>query len=88
MVILAHGANLLRVKGLLNVAGRPAPVVIHGVQHLFHPPVELEAWPDADRRTRLVFIVRDAEQVFFERTLASFNEGPASAAPAPQGAPA
>jgi G3E family GTPase len=83
MVILAHGQNLLRLKGILNVAGEAAPVVVHGVQHLFHPPVLMEAWPDADRRSRLVFIVRDAERIFFERTLASFNEGPgAKAAPA------
>ncbi len=89
MVILAHGQNLLRLKGILNVAGEAAPVVVHGVQHLFHPPVLMEAWPDADRRSRLVFIVRDAERVFFERTLASFNEGPgAKAAPAAQGVPA
>jgi len=88
MVILAHGRNLLRIKGILNVAGEAAPVVVHGVQHLFHPPVQMEAWPDEDRRSRLVFIVRDAERIFFERTLASFNEGPGKAAPATQGAPA
>ena len=53
-----HGPNLLRVKGIVNLAETPdRPVVIHGVQHVFHPPVTLDAWPDADRRTRLVFIV-------------------------------
>jgi G3E family GTPase len=56
----AHGPNLLRVKGIVKIAENPEqPVVIHGVQHVFHPPAQLEAWPDADRRTRLVFIVRD-----------------------------
>jgi G3E family GTPase len=53
------GPDLLRVKGIVNVAGRAGPVVIHGVQHVFHPPVELKAWPDDDRRTRLVFITRN-----------------------------
>ena len=53
------GPDLLRVKGIVNVAGRAGPVVIHGVQHVFHPPVELKTWPDADRRTRLVFITRN-----------------------------
>jgi len=53
------GPDLLRVKGIVNVAGRAGPVVIHGVQHVFHPPVELKAWPDADRRTRIVFITRN-----------------------------
>ena len=53
------GPDLLRVKGIVHVAGRAGPVVIHGVQHVFHPPVELKAWPDADRRTRIVFITRN-----------------------------
>ncbi len=54
------GADLLRVKGLVHVAESPdRPAVIHGVQHVFHPPVWLDRWPDADRRTRLVFITRD-----------------------------
>ena len=61
-----HGENLLRVKGLVNVAGQDEPVVIQGVHHLFHPPSTLPAWPDADRRTRLVFIVRDLERAELE----------------------
>ena len=81
-IVLAHGPNLLRMKGLLNVAGEERPVAVHGVQHLFHPPVQLDAWPDADRRSRIVLIVRDVERAFFERTLASFNEGPEVAVPA------
>ncbi len=56
----AHGPNLLRVKGIVKIAENPEqPVVIHGVQHVFHPAAQLEAWPDDDHRTRLVFIVRD-----------------------------
>ena len=53
------GADLLRVKGILNLIGEDAPVAVHGVHHVFHPPVQLDAWPDADRRSRLVFITRD-----------------------------
>ena len=56
-----RGADLLRVKGLVNVRDEPGPVVIQGVQHLFHPPVTLAAWPGDDRRTRLVFITRGIE---------------------------
>jgi len=52
------GEDLLRVKGILNLIGEDAPVAIHGVHHVFHPPVQLEAWPDADRRSRIVFITR------------------------------
>jgi G3E family GTPase len=54
-----RGADLLRVKGLLNVEGCRGPVVIQYVQHLAHPPVELETWPDANRSSRVVFITRN-----------------------------
>lgn len=53
------GADILRVKGIVHLRDHARPVVVHGVQHLFHPPVELEDWPSDDRRTRLVFITRD-----------------------------
>jgi G3E family GTPase len=57
-----HGPNLLRVKGIVKIAETPdQPVVIHGVQHVFHPPTALPAWPDDDRRTRLVFITCDMD---------------------------
>ncbi len=60
MLRATHGPNLLRVKGIVRIAENPEqPVVIHGVQHVFHPPAQLDAWPDDDRRTRMVFIVRD-----------------------------
>jgi G3E family GTPase len=54
-----RGPDLLRVKGLVNVEGKAGPLVVQGVQHLFHPPLELAAWPGSDRSTRLVFITRD-----------------------------
>jgi G3E family GTPase len=53
------GPDLLRIKGIVNVAGRAGPVVIHGVQHVFHPPVELPRWPDDDRRSRITIITRN-----------------------------
>ena len=55
------GQDLLRVKGILNLIGENAPVAIHGVHHVFHPPVQLEGWPDADQRSRIVFITRGIE---------------------------
>jgi G3E family GTPase len=60
MAVLAalRGSDLLRVKGLVAVAECRGPVVVHFVQHLAHPPIELEDWPDDDRRSRLVFITR------------------------------
>ncbi len=63
----AHGPKLLRVKGIVALTDNPlAPVVIQGVQHVFHPPVRLEAWPDGDHSTRMVFILRDMEPSFVE----------------------
>jgi G3E family GTPase len=61
MQILAalRGPDLLRVKGLLTVAGTAGPVAVHYVRHLVHPPTELKAWPDGERRSRLVFITRN-----------------------------
>jgi G3E family GTPase len=55
-----HGPKLLRLKGIVHIAEQPElPLVIHGVQHILHPPVRLERWPDDDRRTRIVLITRD-----------------------------
>ena len=68
MLAALRGANLLRVKGLLNVEGRP--VAVNAVQTLIHEPVTLENWPDGDRRSRLVFITRDMERAAVEKTLA------------------
>ena len=61
-----HGENVLRVKGLLNVLGQETPLAIHGVHYLHHPPVALNAWPDADRRSRVVFILRDLDRSIVE----------------------
>ena len=57
-----RGADLLRVKGILCLRDEDRPVVIHGVHHIFHPPVRLDAWPDADHRSRIVFITRGLPQ--------------------------
>ncbi len=57
MLLQARGRDILRVKGFLNVGG-DGPVLVNCVQHAVHPPVHLEAWPDDDRRSRLVFIGR------------------------------
>ena len=57
MLSSLRGPDLLRMKGIVNVAGQP--VVVQGVQHIFYPAVNLERWPSADRDTRLVFITRN-----------------------------
>jgi len=58
-LIALRGTDLLRVKGLLNVEGCRGPIVVQFVQHLAHPPVELENWPDNERASRVVFITRN-----------------------------
>ena len=58
-LIALRGPDLLRVKGILNVKGCRGPVVVQYVQHLAHPPVELQSWPDESRLSRIVFIARD-----------------------------
>lgn len=72
MLITGHGENLLRLKGILNVAGEESPIAIHGVQHLFHPPIALPAWPDSDRHSRIVFITRDIARETIETSFRSF----------------
>ncbi|HXD44201.1 MAG TPA: GTP-binding protein [Pseudolabrys sp.] len=57
-LIALRGPDLLRVKGFLAVDGCQGPVLVQFVQHLAPPPVELEAWPDGDRTSRVVFITR------------------------------
>lgn len=75
MLIMLYGGNLLRIKGILNIEDNPGPVVIHGVQHMFHPPMLLESWPDEDHSSRLVFITRNLEKEMFEHTLEAFAGG-------------
>ena len=82
--LIAHrGPDLLRVKGIVNVAEVPGhPAVIHGAQHLFHPVEWLERWPSADRRTRMVFVTRDLPRISIEGFLDAL-EAHAGRAPAP-----
>jgi G3E family GTPase len=74
-----RGPDLLRVKGLVDIAGERGPVVVQGVQHLFHPPVTLEAWPSEDHRTRLVFITRNIPRPMIENLLGAIFATAASA---------
>jgi G3E family GTPase len=74
---LGFADRLLRVKGIVNAAGRP--VVVQGVHHVLHPAVALDAWPDADRRTRLVLIVRGVPEA---EVRAGWDDVAAAAQPA------
>jgi G3E family GTPase len=66
-LVIAHGDDLLRVKGILSIQGEARPIVVHAVQHLFHPPSPLDQWPYEDRRSRLVFITRNLTREFVEQ---------------------
>ena len=72
MLLQSRGEDVLRVKGLLNVGG-PGPLVLNGVQHVIHPPVHLDEWPDDDHRSRIVFIGRGIETETLEESLRAFN---------------
>lgn len=72
-LLLLRGADFLRVKGVINVVDLDGPVVIHGVQHIFHPAVMLPKWPSHDRRSRIVFITRDIDQAVLRDTLRMFE---------------
>ena len=71
MLLHARGREILRIKGLLDVGGE-GPLLVDAVQHVVHPPVHLDAWPDDDRRSRLVLIGRHLDSERVERSLRSF----------------
>ncbi len=78
----AHGPKLLRVKGIIKTVEHPEqPLVIHGVQHVFHPPARLAEWPDADQRTRLVFITKGLSEGFVKKMFDAFTGGVAADTP-------
>ncbi len=69
LLLATKGEDLLRVKGILNIEGQEMPVAIHGVQHVFHPPVALPNWPDDDRTSKIVFITRNLGKRAIEQIL-------------------
>ena len=78
----AHADRVLRMKGIVQLSDDPErPLVIHGVQGVFHPPARLAAWPDGDRRTRLVVITRDLGESFLRDLFGAFTGQAASDRP-------
>jgi len=69
------GASLLRVKGVVRLADDESrPMVIHGVQHIFHPPARLPGWPDGEEATRIVFITRGNVREGIEKLFAAVSD--------------
>ncbi|KRB29060.1 ATP-binding protein [Mesorhizobium sp. Root695] len=72
-----HGERLLRMKGVIELREDPSrPLVIHGVQKILHPPVQLSSWPDGQRGTRLVLITLDMPEDYIRRLFAAFTNRP------------
>lgn len=63
-LVIGNGKDLLRVKGIFDIAGRDRPIVVQAVQTLFHPPFALPSWPQGERRSRAVFITRGLTREF------------------------
>jgi G3E family GTPase len=76
LLMAMKGPDILRVKGIVNIEGFDGPLVIHGVQHIFHPPLQMKTWPGNDRRTRIVFITRDLDESALRDTLRMFTVDP------------
>lgn len=73
-LMMLKGPDVLRIKGIVNIAGMDKPMVLHGVQQIFHPPVMLDAWPSEDHRTRMVFITRGLDEATLRDTLALMTQ--------------
>ena len=72
MLLEAHGPDILRIKGLLDI-GEAGPVVLNTAQHTVHPPEHLSAWPHRSPTPYLVFITRGVEPARIARSLESFQ---------------
>lgn len=81
MLLHRHGDRILRVKGLLAVDGLPGPTLFQSAQHLVHIPVHMDAWPSADRRSRIVFIVRNVDPNLLHASLLAFHHAARCAVP-------
>lgn len=79
ILMALKGPDLLRIKGILNITELKGPLVIHGVQHVFHPPLHLKKWPSRDRRSRIVFITRDIDEAALRDTLRMFTDNSSTA---------
>ena len=78
MLTRTRGESVLRIKGILDLVGEERPVVVHGVQHVWHPPARLPGWPEGPRRSRLVVITRDLPGEVVRDGLAAFERAAAA----------
>ena len=82
LLATAHGPRLLRMKAIIHAIEHPSePLVLHAVQTTLHPPARLPAWPDEDRRTRVVMIVDGIPEAYVRDLFAAFTGTPRLDAP-------
>ena len=74
-LLATQGANVLRMKGILEVKDVDRPIAVHGVQHVFHPPAALPSWSGIEKRSRLVFITRSLSEQAVRDTFAAHMPG-------------
>lgn len=79
-LITHRGEDILRIKGIVNLVDEEQPVAIHGIQHMFHSPVRLPAWPDDDHRTKIVFITRNLNRDIIAQSLDALDKAAAEPA--------
>ncbi|MGA1833033.1 CobW family GTP-binding protein [Rhizobium wenxiniae] len=74
----AHGEKLLRMKAVVELSDNPErPLVLHGVQSIFHPPQRLPRWPEgSDQKTRMVLITKGLTEEFVADLFAAFTGEP------------
>ncbi|TKI04296.1 CobW family GTP-binding protein [Martelella alba] len=77
---LAHGKQLLRVKGICWIKNQDKPIVIHVVQGLFHPPTVINDKVDQERISRIVFITQGLSKKYIDDVLAVIRAKKISAA--------
>ncbi len=73
-LVWLNGPNILRFKAIVHTTDEPHPFAVHGVQHVFHPPVPLPHWPRGDRTSRFVLIGRDLDPALLEDSLAFLRQ--------------
>ncbi|MET3589099.1 G3E family GTPase [Bartonella silvatica] len=73
-----YGTKLLRIKAIIALNDDPQrPLVLHGVQTFFHPPIRLSAWPKGITQTRFIIIADDVEKEEIQKLFNAFLNKPA-----------
>lgn len=70
-VLSTRGAEILRLKGIVRLAGQERPLVLHGVHHVLHPPAWLPAAVPAPQETAIVVIARGLDAAGLRESFAA-----------------